>query len=516
MGKTMGKLVVGVLAIFTPLMAQAAAGDAKAGKALYTAKCAVCHGERGDGRGKAAYLLFPRPRDFSTGVYKFRTTPSGSLPRDEDIFRTISRGVAGTAMPSWEGELSEQERWDLVAYLKTLSERFAQEAVEEPLAIPPAPARTADDIARGKEVYARMKCADCHGETGKGDGPSAKTLKDDDGNRILPYDFTRGGRMKGGSLPADVYRTFSTGLDGTPMPSYLDVLPEEDRWRLVYYVLSLGESAKEVALGGNIVAAKASERPPADPDAAAWQQAPATSLQLRPLWGRSKYPDRLQVQVLYTDEEIAFRLQWEDDTSNSQAIRIAEFRDAAAVMLPLGAAGNGKKGSQMPSITMGDASNPVNLWHWKADWQGEIATPAPSLVYAGMHVDTYMGHEADPTFMTARGVGNTLASQRHRSPVESLLASGFGTLTPVPPELQELDGIGTYRDGSWTVVMRGKIAPKEKGSSADLRGLSQTPVAFAVWDGEENDRDGSKLVTQWTAVVFGGGAPGRGRRLRWW
>jgi len=153
MGKTMGKLVVGVLAIFTPLMAQAAAGDAKAGKALYTAKCAVCHGERGDGRGKAAYLLFPRPRDFSTGVYKFRTTPSGSLPRDEDIFRTISRGVAGTAMPSWEGELSEQERWDLVAYLKTLSERFAQEAVEEPLAIPPPRLRARQTISPEGRKY---------------------------------------------------------------------------------------------------------------------------------------------------------------------------------------------------------------------------------------------------------------------------------------------------------------------------------------------------------------------------
>ncbi len=515
MGKNMGRLIVGVFALAIPFVAHAAGGDARAGKVVYDAKCAVCHGERGDGKGKAAYLLFPKPRDFSTGVYKFRTTPSGSLPRDEDIFRTISRGVAGTAMPSWEGELGEQERWDLVAYLKTFSERFAEEAVEEPLAIPPAPARTAEDIARGKEVYARMKCADCHGETGKGDGPSAKTLKDDDGNRILRYDFTRGGRMKGGSLPADVYRTFSTGLDGTPMPSYLDVLPEEDRWRLTYYVLSLGESAKEVAQGGNIVAAKVSERPPVDPDASAWQQAGATALQLRPLWGRTKYPDRLQVQALYSDEEIAFRLQWEDETSNAQAIRIAEFRDAAAVMLPLAPAGKGKKGSEMPSITMGDASHPVNVWHWKADWQREIAAPAPSLVYAGMHVDTYMGLDADPTFITARGVGNSLASRRHGSPVESLLASGFGTLTPVPAELQDLGVIGTYRDGSWTVVMRGKIAPKEKGSSADLRGLSETPVAFAVWDGTEQDRNGSKLVTQWTTMVFGGGAP-RGARRRWW
>lgn len=516
MAKNMGKLILGVFAISLPLAARAASGDAGAGKVVYDAKCAVCHGERGDGKGKAAYLLFPKPRDFTTGVYKFRTTPSGSLPRDEDIFRTITRGVAGTAMPSWEGELSEQERWDLVAYLKTFSERFAEEAVEEPLAIPPAPPRTAEDIARGKEIYARMKCADCHGEMGKGDGLSAKTLKDDDGNRILPYDFTRGGRMKGGSLPADVYRTFSTGLDGTPMPSYLDVLPEADRWKLTYYVLSLGESAGEVAQGGNIVAAKVSELPPVDPDASAWQQAGATALQLRPLWGRTQYPDRLQVQVLYTDEEIAFRLQWEDDTSNSLAIRIAEFRDAAAVMLPLSGGANGKKGSQMPSLTMGDSSHPVNVWHWKADWQREIATAAPSLVYAGMHVDTYMGLDTDPTFIAARGVGNSLASQRHKSPVESLLASGFGTLTPVPPELQNLDGIGTYRDGSWTVVMRGRIAPEEKGSSADLRGLSETPVAFAVWDGSEKDRNGSKLVTQWTTVVFGSGAPGGRRRLRWW
>lgn len=207
------------------------------GKEVFTAHCVGCHGERGDGTGAAATFLSPLPRDFTAGVFKFRTTPSGTLPTDGDLVRTITRGVRGTAMPTWH-EVTEKERLAVVTYLKTLSKRWNDDAPEAPLVIPPPPRATPPLLADGKVLYERAKCAECHGEHGKGDGPSAATLKDDFDRPIRPADFTRG-EFKGGSSVTDVYRTMSTGLDGTPMPSFADTMSDADRWAISYYVLSL-------------------------------------------------------------------------------------------------------------------------------------------------------------------------------------------------------------------------------------------------------------------------------------
>jgi len=207
------------------------------GKEVFEAHCVGCHGERGNGAGPAATFLWPLPRDFTAGVFKFRTTPSGTLPTDGDLVRTITRGVRWTAMPTWH-EVSEKERLAVVTYLKTLSKRWKEDAPEAPLVVPPAPRATPELLVEGKALYERAKCAECHGETGKGDGPSAGTLKDDFERPIRPADFTRG-ELKGGATVADVYRTMTTGLDGTPMPSFADAMTDAERWAISYYVLSL-------------------------------------------------------------------------------------------------------------------------------------------------------------------------------------------------------------------------------------------------------------------------------------
>jgi cytochrome c oxidase cbb3-type subunit I/II len=207
------------------------------GKEVFTAHCVGCHGERGDGAGPAATFLWPLPRDFTAGVFKFRTTPSGTLPTDGDLVRTITRGVRWTAMPTWH-EVPEKERLAVVAYVKTLSKRWKDDAPEAPLVIPPAPRATPQLVADGTVLYERAKCAECHGERGKGDGPSAPTLKDDFDRPIRPADFTRG-EFRGGATVVDVYRTMTTGLDGTPMPSFADTMSDADRWAISYYVLSL-------------------------------------------------------------------------------------------------------------------------------------------------------------------------------------------------------------------------------------------------------------------------------------
>jgi cbb3-type cytochrome oxidase cytochrome c subunit/mono/diheme cytochrome c family protein len=210
------------------------------GKAIYERRCIGCHGVKGDGKGAAAIFLTTKPRVFTDGIFKLRSTPNGSLPTDADLYRTITMGIPGTAMPPWH-ELTEKERWYLVQYVKSFSDRFKDETPEPSIVIPPEPQNTPDSVARGKEVFKNMQCAECHGEAGKGDGPSAETLRDNWGNPIKPYDFTRGGQLKGGPAPRDLYRAFSTGLDGTPMPSFADSLTPDQRWDLVHFIMSLSE-----------------------------------------------------------------------------------------------------------------------------------------------------------------------------------------------------------------------------------------------------------------------------------
>ncbi len=206
------------------------------GKTVYEQRCVGCHGVKGDGNGLAATFLFPRPRDFTIGAFKFRVTPSGSLPTDGDLFRTVTRGVRWTAMPTWH-EIPEKDRLAVVTYIKTFSERWKSEKPEPPIPIPDPPAATPELLAHGKDLYVKAKCWQCHGDSGKGDGPSADELKDDFGFPIRPADFTRG-QFKGGSSVVDIYRTMTTGLDGTPMPSFIDSMKDDERWAISYYVLS--------------------------------------------------------------------------------------------------------------------------------------------------------------------------------------------------------------------------------------------------------------------------------------
>lgn len=218
------------------------------GREVYGRYCSGCHGVAGDGNGAAAEMLIVKPRDFTKGVFKFRSTPAGTLPTDDDLFRTITRGLARTSMPEWS-LLPERERRALVAYVKTFVPDWSERGPGRVVVVPPPPATlgTAESVARGKEVYGLLECSTCHGESGAGDGPSARSLPPDTwGHPQKPFNFTKG-RLKSGGEPQDVYRTFMTGLNGTAMPSYEDIfaspdgdsIKEGDAWNLVSFVLSL-------------------------------------------------------------------------------------------------------------------------------------------------------------------------------------------------------------------------------------------------------------------------------------
>jgi cytochrome c oxidase cbb3-type subunit 2 len=222
--------------------------DIELGERVYLENCAACHGQRGDGRGPEADRLKIKPRDFTTGNYKFRSTPSGSLPLDEDLFRTISRGVRTTSMLA-QLHLSESERRAVVAYLKAFSPRFKTEKPPMPISVPAQPAMSRDQVTHGATIYAESGCNQCHGPEGKGDSAPASELKDDSGNPVAPTDLTLK-PFKSGPNPEDVYRTISTGLSGTPMPSYGEVLTPKERWALVYYILSIATSERPGGMMG--------------------------------------------------------------------------------------------------------------------------------------------------------------------------------------------------------------------------------------------------------------------------
>ena len=208
------------------------------GRAVYLANCVQCHGQNGAGDGFGAPFLVPPPRDFTTAQYKFPTTGTGELPTDEDLYRTISRGANGTGMPPWHYLLPDEDRWALVDYVKSLSPRFAAGTAPAVLKLPEEPKEPADP-KRGELVYRKLQCAKCHGEDGRGAGPSALTLTDSKGVHINSRDFTNPGSFRTGWTAREIVRTFETGLNGTPMPSYSGLMNPREEYDLAAYVMSL-------------------------------------------------------------------------------------------------------------------------------------------------------------------------------------------------------------------------------------------------------------------------------------
>lgn len=218
------------------------------GEEVYGRRCVGCHGVEGDGNGVAATFLTVKPRNFKAGTFKFRLTPSGSLPTDGDLLRTISRGVRGTAMPPFHN-MKEIDRLSVIQYIKyelAIDDYdpdypyayFSEEEPEPPIFVGRAPDPSAEIVVQGQDVWELAKCWECHGDDGRGDGQKAAGLQDDFGFPIPPADLTTG-LFKSGSDVADIFRTITTGLNGTPMPSYGDSFSDEDRWALAYFVTTL-------------------------------------------------------------------------------------------------------------------------------------------------------------------------------------------------------------------------------------------------------------------------------------
>jgi mono/diheme cytochrome c family protein len=219
-----------------PPGADVPAGTA-AGPRIYARRCAVCHGPDGRGNGPAAPSLIPRPRDFTLGQFKYKTTPAGQPPSEADLIRTVREGLHASAMPYFGDLLSEAEVREVVGYVRSLSPRSNGQGGAS-LTVPP---RVPDDRAsraRGARLYQSQGCATCHGKDGRG----SITLKDAKGYPVITRDLTAPWTFRGGNAPDQVWLRLTTGLAPGPMPSFASTTAPKERWDLVNYILSLART----------------------------------------------------------------------------------------------------------------------------------------------------------------------------------------------------------------------------------------------------------------------------------
>jgi mono/diheme cytochrome c family protein len=244
-------------------------GVVDSGAQVYRRYCVGCHGPAGDGNGENAQWIDPKPRDFTAATFKCRSTPTGTLPTDEDLYDSITRGFVNSNMPSWR-PLTPELRANLVAMVKSFSPRWQTEKPGTPIQITAETPVTIESVLHGRELFQKMECWKCHGPAGKGDGPSASTLTDSQNNPIKPFNFSAGDRFKCGATNADLYRDFMTGLDGTPMPSFADVIKPEEAWDLVHFLRTLQPmDTKERELWKSYAAAHKTDIKPIGPDTGA-------------------------------------------------------------------------------------------------------------------------------------------------------------------------------------------------------------------------------------------------------
>ena len=472
------------------------------GQQIYTVNCAACHGEAGDGKGVAAYLLFPRPRNFQRSEFKLRSTEEGLLPTDEDLLKTVSQGIPGTAMFAFSEVLSESDRRAVVSYVKSLSPRFKNAPPFTPaqmLRIPAPPDPSPGLIAEGKAVYEKFGCSKCHGTEGRGDGPAAPELTDTSGDPFPAAAFASG-IFKSGGQPAELYRILLTGMAGTPMPSFQQSLQQvykDDRaaWALVFYTLSFAPGGKAKAITGDNrpleVAPIGDGAALTDPDSPTWANIPPVQVYLRPLWYRNNYPIFVKVRAATAGDRIGILAEWDDPTNDSSVDNEQSFADGAAMQFALG--------DKMPFIAMGDrnAQGLCEIWHWRADRQlaadtGKSRTRADA--YPHMLSEPY---PSLPNYNTARDAGNVLMDPKTTNhPAHSLNAAGLGTLTALPGAQDRVDSRGRWKTGVYRVAFSSGLKPGDFRHEVDFT-KAKIPVAFAIWDGHNGDRNGTKLVSQW-------------------
>ncbi len=462
------------------------------GQSVYFRRCSFCHGLLGDGEGPAAEYLDPRPRDFTLGTFKFRTTQSGELPTDEDLFRTISRGLPGTGMQAFDAALiknglTEQERWAVIAYIKTFAQEFEDPDLDpvktgKLVKLPDARAPfNADTVAKGKEVFKKAKCWSCHGMLGRGDG-NKEFRKDDWGFTIRIRNVTHAWKIKAGAEVEDIYMRFSTGINGTPMPSFVKSLSEEDRWYLANYIKSLQHKLTEHQV---LRALHVDGGVPDAPDANAWAGAEPMDVRLTgqviaaPRWQNPSI-EMATLRAVHNDKEIAFLLEWDDPfkdivhkqdeafdpkeirkvgalssyvASDGMVTRKLEvFPDSIALQFPV----KPPNGTKKPHFFRGNSSDPVQLWVWKADLEGQGMRPVAEAIARGW-----------------------------RQPPR-----------PQAEDKQQVSAKASWDQGRWSLVIKRPLTTPDK-SDVQFAAGQFIPMALNAWDGSNGEHGLIMSLSTW-------------------
>ncbi|MEE8456030.1 MAG: c-type cytochrome, partial [Limibaculum sp.] len=257
--------------------------DEAAVEAIYLKRCAQCHGEDGDGEGSAAEFMYPRPRDFTLALFKYKTTHADDeFPSDSDFRNTIRDGLPSTGMPAWKGILDDAEIDALIYKIKQFGEWEEEEIEVNPIDPGTMPEATPEVLARGREQFVKV-CAKCHGDEGRGNVTSGKKLKDDWGYRVWPRNLTRPETWRYTRTVGDVFQRLSTGIRGTPMPEHTTTMSEEDRWAIARYAMTLRGNSVPPSAGETVIkAVRVAGGLPDDPADPAWDSAPAMTFALAP------------------------------------------------------------------------------------------------------------------------------------------------------------------------------------------------------------------------------------------
>ena len=513
----------------------------EAGKVLYGKYCAQCHGENGDGQGYAAPYLQPPPRDFTAAQFKIRATPSGAVPTHEDLRRVIRRGMPYTTMIGWP-DFTDKDVDNIIYHIKTYSPNFQNpDYYDPPIAIPDPPAYTADSAKLGGDLYTQMECNSCHGETGRTDGSAAPTLLDDAENPIRPADLTKRWTFRGGATRKDIYRTFSTGLNGTPMPSYADSLTEEERWHLVDYVYSLG-SDDEPNYADRLFAVSTEDEIDMAEGEALFEQAQSAHF---PLIGQIMEPGRafhpaangIEIKAVHNSREIAFLVTWHDmradisgTNSPSPQPRAARGESEEGGLVDEGGASEDQESaaedffgevseSEQEAPSADDFFGEVGALGQDADdFFGEVEAPE-------QEADDFFGieEEEEPADAAVQesAFSDAVAIQFPSAPPEGIrlpyfifgdlknsvdiwfadLAQeqaqrfiGRGSQSVTENDAEDLTMRATYEDGEWRVMFK-KTLRSEAGVSFEEG--QWVPVAFSVWDGRSQEWGNHRALTSW-------------------
>ena len=473
------------------------------GRTLYVKYCSQCHGEKGDGEGYAAAHLSPRPRNFTTGKFKIRTTPNGALPTHQDLVNVIRRGMPYTSMPAWPN-FSDQDVSDLANFVATFSPDFANpENAPKPVPLPSAPRSSKESIEQGKKLYEENGCVKCHGTLGRGDGPSAATLMDDWGHPIRPADLAQPWTFRGGSSREDIFRTMSTGLNGTPMPSFLDALTPEQRWAITDFIESLSGG------GGpgytNLVVARHVD----DPIDLAKGTASFESARVArfPIIGQITQPGRefhppatsVTVQAIYDAESIALLVRWHDMSAqktgkNGPSLPVPkQEEEAQGTAAPAGAGdksiwGDATAAAEPPPPQDPFAEPATAPSAAPSEFSDAVAVQIPSQLPTGARKPYFIFGDAQ------NSVDLWFFDLARAAPLQF---TGAGSGSIAPNETGDVTGVANYDQGEWSVIFKRPLR-----AGAPFAPGQFMPMAFSVWDGASRERGNRRGLSVWYSLYM--------------